>query len=143
MKKTINVIVIEDNENYNNMLSNTIQQSVNPFLLKGSYQLVMRSFTDANDYIRKIKSRELECNDSIIFMDYYLGDGINAGHIIKILKDNNVDTTIVLLSQSKAVREKNNMLSYDYFVVKDHLAPALCSLYLRQFIENKFCVTLD
>ncbi len=143
MKKTINVIVIEDNENYNNMLSNTIQQSVNPFLLKGSYQLVMRSFTDANDYVRKIKSRELECSDSIIFMDYYLGDGINAGHIIKILKDNNVDTTIVLLSQSKAVREKNNMLSYDYFVVKDHLAPALCSLYLRQFIENKFCVTLD
>ena len=142
MKKTINVIVVEDNENYNNMLSNTIQQSVNLFLLKNSYQLVMRSFTDANDFIRKIKLGKLECRDSIIFIDYYLGDGINADHITKILKEINVDTTIVLLSQSKAIREKSNMLPYDYFVVKDHLAPALCSMYMRQFIENKFCVTL-
>jgi hypothetical protein len=75
-------------------------------------------------------------------MDYYLGDGINAGHITKILKEINVDTTIVLLSQSKAVREKSNMLPYDFFVVKDYLAPALCCMYMRQFIENKFCVTL-
>lgn len=142
MKKTINVIVIEDNENYNNMLSNAIQQSINQFLLKGSYQLVMRSFTDANDFIRKIKLGKLECRDSIIFMDYYLGDGINAGHITKILKEINVDTTIVLLSQSKAVSEKSNMLPYDFFVVKDYLAPALCCMYMRQFIENKFCVTL-
>ncbi len=143
MKETINVLVIEDNEYYNHMLSNAIQQSVNSLLLKGKHQLVLHSFTDANEYIRKVKSKEIECNNTIVFVDYYLGDGINAAHVIKLLKELSCDTMVVLLSQSKAVKEKSTQVPYDYFVVKDHLAPALCSLYLQQFIENKFSVTLD
>lgn len=143
MKKTINVLVIEDNEYYNNMLSNAIKQSVNPLLVKGKHQLILRSFTDPNDYIRKIKSGELECDDTIVFVDYYLGEGINASHIIRTLKDLSCDTMVVLLSRSKEVREKSKHIPYDYFVVKDNFAPALCSLYLKQYIENKFSVTLD
>jgi len=143
MKKTINVLVIEDNEYYNNLLSNTIQQSVNSILLKGQYQLILRSFVDAGEYIRQIKSGKLDCKDSIIFLDYYLGNGINAAHIIKLLKEYSCDAMVVLLSQSKAIKERNNLIHYDYFVVKDNLAPALCCLYLQQYIENKFSVTLD
>jgi len=143
MKKPINVLVIEDNEYYNNLLSNAIKQSINSILLKGGYQLILRSFTDASECIRKIKSQELGFTDSIVFLDYYLGNGINAPHIIKLLKEYACDTMVVLLSQSKTVKERNNLIHYDYFVVKDSLAPALCCLYLRQFIENKFSVTLD
>ncbi len=143
MKETIKVLVIEDNEYYNNLLSNAIQQSVNPMLFKGKHQLVLRSFTDANEYIRKIKSNELECNDTIVFVDYYLGEGINAGHIIKILKEHCSDAMVVLLSQSNSVREKSNLVPYDYFVVKDKFAPSLCGLYLQQYIENKYSVSLD
>jgi hypothetical protein len=47
------------------------------------------------------------------------------------------------MSQSKGVREKVKLPYYDYFVVKDKFAPALCSLYLKQFIENKFSVSID
>lgn len=143
MKKTINVLVIEDNEYYNNLLSNAIKQSVSSLVLKGNYQLVLRSFTDANDYIRKVKAKEIDCDNTIVFVDYYLGEGINASHIIKMLKELSCDTMVVLISQSKGVREKTIQIPYDYFVVKDHFAPALCGLYLQQFIENKFSVTLD
>ena len=143
MKKTINVLVIEDNEYYNNLLSNALQQSINSILLGGEYRLILRSFTNAAEYIRRIKSQELECSDAIVFLDYYLGNGINAAHIIRLLKEQSCDTMVVLLSQSKSVKENNNLTHYDYFVLKDNLAPALCSLYLRQFIENKFSVTLD
>jgi len=142
MKETINVLVIEDNEYYNNLLSNAIQQSISSILLKGNHQLVMRSFTDANEYIRKIKSGELECNDTIVFVDYYLGNGINASHVVKLLKELSCDVTVVLLSQSKSVKEISNMIPYDYFVVKDRFAPALCGLYLQQYIENKYSVSL-
>jgi len=143
MKKTINVLVIEDNEYYNNLLSNAIQQSVNPMLVRGEYQLVLRSFTDANEYIRKIKSKELDCDYTAIFIDYYLSDGINASHVIKLLKEQSCDAMVVLLSQSKSIREKVNLIPYDYFVVKDKFAPALCGLYLQQYIENKYSVSLD
>lgn len=142
MKKTINVLVIDDNEYFNNLLCNALQQSISSVLLKGEYRLVLRSFTNIKEYMRKAGSRELDCRESIVFLDYYLGNGITAADIVKLLKEHSCDTTIVLLSQSKTIKEKNNLFHYDYFVVKDRLAPAFCSLYLKQFIENKFSVTL-
>jgi adenine C2-methylase RlmN of 23S rRNA A2503 and tRNA A37 len=137
MKKTINVLVIEDNEFYSNLLSNAIQQSLNPILVKGKYQLVLRSFTDAAEYMRKIKSGELAFDYTAVFIDYYLGDGI------KLLKEQSSDAMVVLLSQEKTIKEKSNLIPFDYFVVKDKFAPALCGLYLQQYIENKYSVSLD
>jgi hypothetical protein len=142
MKETINVLVIEDNEYYNNLLSNAIKQRVNALLFKGKYQLVLRSVTDANEYVRQIKSGELDCKNTIVFVDYYLGNGINASHIINLLVERKCDPMVILLSQSKEVKEKSHEFHFDYFVEKDNLAPALCSLYLKQFIENRFSVTL-
>lgn len=143
MKKTIKVLVIEDNEYYNYALSNAIQQSVNRILAKGDYQLVLRSFTNAAEYIRKIKSRELECDHTAVFVDYNLGDGINAGQVIDLIKEHSDDALVVLISQEITVREKSDQVSFDYFVVKDKFAPALCGLYLQQYIENKYSVSLD
>jgi hypothetical protein len=142
MKETINVLVIEDNEYYNNLLSNAIKQRVSALLFKGKYQLVLRSVTDANEYLRKLRSGEFECKDTIVFVDYYLGNGINASHVISLLKEYECDPMVVLLSQSREIREKTNEFQFDYFVEKDNLAPALCSLYLKQFIENRFSITL-
>jgi hypothetical protein len=111
-------------------------------LLRGEYQLVLRSFNDANEYIRKIRSKEIDCDYTAVFIDYYLGDGINAGHVIKLLREQSCDAMVVLLSQSKSVKEKGTSIPYDYFVVKDKFAPALCGLYLQQYIENKYSVSL-
>lgn len=143
MKKKINILVIDDDEYYNNLLSNSIMQSINSLLFKGDFQLVLRSFTDIREYLRKVESKELDCQDVIVFIDYYLGDDINASQAIKMVRQNSHDTMIVLLSQSGSVKEESSALPYDYFVVKDNYAPAFCSLYLKQFIENKFSVTLD
>lgn len=143
MKKRINVLVIEDNEYYSNLLSNAIQQSLNPLLVKGHFQLVLRTFTNAVEYMRKINSGELECDHTAVFVDYYLGDGINAGDVIKMLKERSVDAMVVLISQEKDLKEKTEHIPYDYFVVKDRFAPALCGLYLQQYIENKYYVSLD
>ncbi len=143
MKKVINVLVIDDNEYYNKLLSDAIQQSISSTLPERKYKLVLRSFTDANEYIKKLKSEGIECDDSIVFIDYYLGNGINAAHIIKLLKEYSCDTMVVLLSQSNTIKEKSKLVNCDYFVVKDSLAPALCCLYLRQYVENKYAITLD
>src|SRR4030042_2467030 len=119
MKKTINVLVVEDNEYYNNLLSKIVQQCNQSSSMKGKCRLVLHSFTDSRECIRKIKSGELGNNDTIAFVDYYMGNGINGAHIIKLLKEQNKDTIAVLLSQSKAVEEKNNLSHTDYIVMKD------------------------
>lgn len=137
MKKTINVLVVEDNEYFNNLLSKVLQQCIRTIRTGKNYKLVLHSFTDSLECVKKIKSHDLENKDTIAFVDYYMGNGINGAHIIKLLKEQNNDVTTILLSQSKAVEEKTNLNNPDYIVMKDTTAPALCRLYLEQFIENK------
>ena len=138
MIKTINVLVVEDNEYFNNLLSKILQQSNHSTGFKGKCRVMLYSFTDSLECIRKIKSGDLMKHDTIAFVDYYMGKGVNGAHIIKLLKEQNTGTMAVLLSQSKGVEVKSSLAQPDYIVMKDNLAPALCRLYLEQFIENKF-----
>ena len=136
MKKTINVLIVEDNKYYNNLLSKALQQSIGAIRNKERYKMVLYSFTDSHKCLQKIKSGSLEQTDTIAFIDYYLGDGINGAHIIKLLKEQNKDIMVILLSQSKAVEERKDFAQYDYFIVKDNSSIALCQLYFEQYIDN-------
>ena len=88
MKQKINILVVEDNKYYNNLIFNALQQSTHFVQKKMKYQLVLHSFIDSAYCMQKIESR--------VFIDN------------------------------------------DFCVIKDTFAPALCRLYLDQFIENKF-----
>jgi CheY-like chemotaxis protein len=138
MKKTINVLVVEDNEYYNNLIFNALQQSIHFIQQEAKYQLVLHSFIDSLECIRKIESRVFIDNEVIAFVDYNMGNGITGAQIIRLLKKENSNTTAILLSQSKNIEEKSSRDYHDYFVIKDTFAPALCRLYLDQYIENKF-----
>jgi hypothetical protein len=138
MKKTIDVIVVEDNEYYNNLIFNTLQQSTYFFKHGVKYQLILHSFLDSHECIKKIESREFRDNDIIAFVDNNAGSGITGTQIIRLLKNENSNTIAVLLSHSKKQPADNPVHDYDYFVIKDTFAPALCRLYLDQYIENKF-----
>lgn len=143
MEKSINILVVEDNEYYNKLLSSTLRQRILSKRGKWNFKYKLHSFTDGSECITKIKSREFSKSDSIAFIDYHLGKGINGTHIIKTLKELTVNTTIVLLSQSKSVKEELYPDSYDYFILKDESAPALCCLCLEQYLDNKFYLPLD
>ncbi|HOW09996.1 MAG TPA: hypothetical protein PLX08_09355 [Bacteroidales bacterium] len=143
MKNKINVLVIEDNEYYGNLLANAIQNSINPFLERGDFQLVIHTFTNAAEYIRKVESGKIKCDYNAVFIDYFLGEGISADDVINTLKKQSCNAMIVLMSHSKDVKEKYDFINYNYFVVKDRFAPSLCGLYLQQYIEDKYSVSLD
>ena len=138
MKQKINVLVVEDNEYYNNMIFNALQQSTHFVQQKMKYQLVMHSFIDLSDCMRKIESHEYIDNDVVAFVDYNVGNEISGAQIIRQLKKENSNTLAILLSQSRAIEERSTQNNYDFCVIKDTFAPALCRLYLDQFIENKF-----
>jgi CheY-like chemotaxis protein len=138
MKQKINVLVVEDNEYYNNMIFNALQQSIHFVQQKMKYQLVLHSFVDLFDCMRKIESREFIDNDVVAFVDYNMGNEISGAQIIRQLKKENSNTLAILLSQSRAIEERSTQNNYDFCVIKDTFAPALCRLYLDQFIENKF-----
>lgn len=138
MKQTVNILVVEDNEYYNNLIFNALQQSIYFVNRKMKYKLVFHSFVDSTDCMRKIDSREFNNDDIIAFVDNRLDKGTNGSQIIGRLKKENSNTLAVLLSQSTFIEERSLQNNYDFFVVKDTFAPALCRLYLDQYIENKF-----
>jgi len=138
MKQTVNVLVVEDNEYFNNLIFNALQQSIHFDQTKLKYKLVLHSFIDSVDCLRKIDSREFIDNDVVAFVDSKMDNGISGAQIIKLLKKGNSNTLAVLLFQSRIIDERSSHNNYDFFVIKDTFAPALCRLYLDQFIENKF-----
>lgn len=138
MTQTVNVLVVEDNEYYNNLIFNALQQSTHFVKRKMKYKLVLHSFVDSSDCMKKIESREFIDNDVVAFVDYNMDNGISGAQIIRLLKKENSNTLAVLLSQSRAVEERSIQNNYDFYVIKDTFAPALCRLYLDQYIENKF-----
>lgn len=138
MTQTVNVLVVEDNEYYNNLIFNALQQSTHFVKRKMKYKLVIHSFVDSSDCMKKIESREFIDNDVVAFVDYNMDNGISGAQIIRLLKKENSNTLAVLLSQSRAVEERSIQNNYDFYVIKDTFAPAICRLYLDQYIENKF-----
>jgi hypothetical protein len=138
MKQTINVLVIEDNEYYNNLILNALRQSIHFMQKKLNFRLILHSFTDSLECLRKIESSIFRNNDVIAFVDHNLGNGVLGNQVIGLLKKENNNTVAILLSQSPVEDEKCKQNFYDFFVLKDIFAPALCRLYLDQYIENKF-----
>jgi hypothetical protein len=138
MKQKINVLVIEDNEYYNNLILNALRQSVHFIQPKMQYQMVLHSFIDSSYFMKQIESHEFIENNVIAFVDQFMGNGISGSQIIKKLKKENCNTLAILLSQSPDIEERTTQKNYDFCVIKDTFAPALCRLYLDQFIENKF-----
>jgi CheY-like chemotaxis protein len=138
MKQTVNVLVVEDNEYLNNLIFNALQQSIHFVQSKLNYKIVLHSFVDSVDCLRKIESREFIDNDVVAFVDSNMDNGISGPQIIKLLKSENSNILAVLLSQTRNAEERSTQNNYDFLVIKDTFAPALCRLYLDQFIENKF-----
>jgi hypothetical protein len=143
MKKTINILIVEDSIYFNDLLLKALKQKIHKDRKRWNFRFSFLSFTKATDLIARIKSGVFASADSIAFIDYYLGDGINGTYIIKLLKEQSVSSTTVLMSGSKNVREKVPGRVYDYFVFKDTSAPALCCLCLEQYLDNKFFIPLE
>ena len=138
MIETVNVLVVEDNEYFNSLIYNALQQSTHFVNRKMKYKLVLHSFIDSRECVQKIESREFDNNGLIAFVDNKTDNGISGAQIIKLLKKENTNTMAILLSQSRVTEERSLQNNYDYFIIKDTFAPALCRLYLDQYIENKF-----
>jgi len=138
MKKTVRILLLEDNQYFNCLLLQELRNCVNGDRFRTEFRFIFHTFTDTCDFIARLKSPDFKDAYSIAFIDYFLGDGINGSHIIKMLRERSAGTSIVLLSQSKSVKEEVSPSSYDYFVTKDNSAVALCRLCLEQFLENKY-----
>ncbi len=138
MGQTVRVLVVEDNEYYNSLIYKALQQSEYYMRRMPDYRLILHSYVSSCDCISSIRSREFRDDDVIAFVESNMGDGISGDEIIRMLKKENNGTTAVLLSPATGTGIPCPAGTYDFCVKKDVYGPAICRLFLDQFIENKF-----
>jgi hypothetical protein len=140
MKNSVNIIILEDNSYYNQFITKELHHFVNNYPSKSIYNIKFYSFTDPMECINKIKDNDLLKNDTIFFLDYYVGKVINGAHLYQIITGLNRNARVVILSKSRSAYKKMvgkfGKNSYFDFVIKDEYTPVVCGLHIEQFLEN-------
>jgi hypothetical protein len=143
MKTDIYILIVEDSHWFSEILVAELKRYVCESWINERFRFVFHTFYDGTEVLSRMKSHGFKDKYFVAFLDYYLGNDINASHIMKLIREQSSDTSIVLFSQSMHVRDKVNKKMYDFFVYKDESAPAFCRLCLEQNLENRFFVPLS
>ncbi len=137
LRKKINVLVVEENTHYNKLLSKALLKHIRSLPQHDRFELSFHSFTDPVKCKKKISTHEWKSHDIVAFVDCHAGKEISGDYFLNMFQEYNNNTLIILLSQPGNIKEVQIQNNEAYFIVKDTFAPALCCLYLEQYLENK------
>jgi DNA-binding NtrC family response regulator len=129
-----NIVVLEDSEFYNNILSRKLQNHTSAIAFGKDFSFDIYSYTNINDCLCNLNS-----NTDIAFVDYYLGDSKNALHIIKKIKQKCSNCKIIIISQSKSIKASLQVINegvYD-FIYKDNTALMRSCYIVEKIIDER------
>lgn len=114
--KSYHIVVLEDNEFYNSMLTKQLDYCAKKYEKSNDYIYDITSFTSSKDCLRNLKP-----DINVAFLDYYLGDGITAMDVMKELKKKNPDCKIIVFSRLDNEEITNELIANGAleFLVKD------------------------
>lgn len=90
------IVVLEDSEFYNNILSKKLQNYIKPISIDKEYSFEIQSYTNLNDCLYNLTP-----DTDIAFVDFYLGDSKNALYVLRKIKQKCANCKVVVISQSK------------------------------------------
>jgi DNA-binding NtrC family response regulator len=119
LKKPFKIVVLEDNEFYNSMLTRQIKGHTDEMHDELGYDFEIDSYTSSTDCMRNLKA-----DTDIAILDYYLGESKNAMDILKVIKDKCKDCKIIIISQFKNLKTYYQTLNEGayHFIFKDRSA---------------------
>jgi CheY-like chemotaxis protein len=127
------IVVLEDSEFYNNVLSRKLESYIKPIALDKEYSFDIQSYTNLNDCLYNLNS-----DTDIAFVDFYLGDSKNALYVLKKIKQKCSNCKVVVISQSKSSITELQTISEGAvdFIRKDNDA-LMRSCYIAEDIINE------
>ncbi|MBA3899596.1 MAG: hypothetical protein H0X62_05180 [Bacteroidetes bacterium] len=96
IQKQIKIVILEDSEFYNSILTKQIRSFTEVLAESGKVAFDIQSYTYAQDCLRNLKE-----DVNIVFSDYYLGNGTNASDVLKQVKEICGNCQFVVLSQTE------------------------------------------
>ncbi len=137
-RKKVELLILEDDMFYSKLLAKKFKNFGNTPQIKDNFNLKIEEFNTPEDCLEKARSLVNNELPTIAFVDYYLGNGINGQHIIKLLVEQNEGIKIVMISQSERVIKKMKNVKNPTFtkVLKREHTPEICCMMLEQYIQN-------
>jgi hypothetical protein len=138
--KILDIVVLEDNDYYRSALLKELKNTVKKLSLEKNVE--WHGYNDTTKFIKDFKNNKFSEKNTLAFIDFYLGNGVNGGHIYKMFQEANSGIKAIMLSQSKNIlqvfRKKTGSSGNIEYLVKDEYALMICSLFLEQHIESKY-----
>jgi response regulator of citrate/malate metabolism len=130
-RKKIKIVVMEDNEMYNALLTKKIQLYTDSLAVDTNYEFELSSYLSLGDCIRNLKE-DLD----IIFLDYFLVKNITALDILKKLKEICKHSKVFIISrtQDKNIISKAFERGVDDFIFKDKYALAYSCYLIKKVV---------
>jgi len=130
------VIVIEDNHLINTILSRALDSTIKTIHNLKHIAVKFSSFRNGSDFLNYWEKRESGDSKLIVFSDYYLEENMTGGKILKYIKQECADATVIIMSDSTNKQipvDAVNMGAY-CFLPKDNKTPVICSQLLFQMV---------
>lgn len=128
------IMVLDDSEFYNSMFIEQLNTFTNMLSIKLNYKFDISSYISSNDFIRNLK-----LDTDVIFLDYYLGNGITAPKMLKQIKEKCKNCKAIVISQVKELQTtlKSFSLGAVEFIFKDKDAIANSCYILENILADK------
>lgn len=132
--KNFNVIVLEDNVFYNNLLTRHLTNYLEDLMGGKFCRFEIRSYTSPIDCLRNLKP-----DTDVVFVDFYLGDNRNALEVIEKIKLKCRQCTVIVMSQvANAKTSFQTMKSgASDFILKDRFALLRSCLLVEGIVSER------
>jgi response regulator of citrate/malate metabolism len=133
-KKVMKIVVMEDNEMYNALLTKKIQLYTDSLSVDTSIEFKIFSYISLGDCIRNLKE-----DIDIIFLDYFLVKNITALDIFKKIKETCKHCKIFIISrtQDTDIISKAFKRGVDDFIFKDKYALAYSCYLIKKVVYDE------
>lgn len=134
---TYEVIVVEDNHLTNTILSKALNSTINAIYNLKNIAIKFSSFKNGGDFLNYFKVMESPKSKLIVFSDYHLEDNMNGVEILKNVKQERADATVIIMSDStnnQIAVDAENMGAY-CFLPKNNKTTVVCSELLFQMVK--------
>lgn len=129
------IVVLEDNDFYNNLLTRQLQSYTREIALDKGYRFDIYSYTNPTDCLKNITE-----DTDIAFVDYYLGESKNAIDVLKVLKQKCPHCKVIVISRAKNFKTSYQIFDEGAFtfIYKDQGALMESCLLVEDIIKERF-----
>ncbi|HYG15899.1 MAG TPA: response regulator [Bacteroidia bacterium] len=131
--KFFRIIVLEDNEFYNRLLTKQLKNYTDVISAQKNYGFEIQSYTNPADCLNNLKE-----DTDLAFVDFYLGNSVTGLELIKQIKEKSPNCKIVIISQVRSVKTAFHTLAEGAleYIFKDSNALARSCFILEDIINS-------